>query len=101
MPQTAPGGQEPPDEEPLEAQAKRSPVPVSVQAGGISRYCPETEAAVYFSVLEALQNVAKYSGQPTRWSACTTMMAGSPSRSPTMWLASNRAPVPTGPVSKA
>jgi signal transduction histidine kinase len=46
----------------LEAQAKRSPVPVSVQAGGISRYRPETEAAVYFSVLEALQNVAKYSG---------------------------------------
>jgi signal transduction histidine kinase len=46
----------------LEAQAKRSPVPVSVHAGGISRYRPETEAAVYFSVLEALQNVAKYSG---------------------------------------
>jgi signal transduction histidine kinase len=46
----------------LEAQAKRSLVPVSVEATGISRYRPETEAAVYFSVLEALQNMAKYSG---------------------------------------
>jgi signal transduction histidine kinase len=46
----------------LDAQAKRSPVPVAVEAVGISRYRSETEAAVYFSVLEALQNVAKYSG---------------------------------------
>jgi len=46
----------------LDAQARRSPVPVAVEAVGISRYRSETEAAVYFSVLEALQNVAKYSG---------------------------------------
>jgi len=46
----------------LDAQARRSPVPVVVEAVGISRYRSETEAAVYFSVLEALQNVAKYSG---------------------------------------
>jgi signal transduction histidine kinase len=46
----------------LEAQAKRSPVPVAVEAVGVSRFRPETEAAVYFSVLEGLQNVAKYSG---------------------------------------
>jgi signal transduction histidine kinase len=46
----------------LDAQAKRSPVPVAVEAIGIYRYRSETEAAVYFSVLEALQNVAKYSG---------------------------------------
>jgi signal transduction histidine kinase len=46
----------------LEAQAKRSPIPVAVEAVGVSRYRPETEAAVYFSVLEGLQNVAKYSG---------------------------------------
>jgi signal transduction histidine kinase len=45
----------------LEAQAKRSPIPVVVDAVGVSRYRPETEAAVYFSVLEGLQNVAKYS----------------------------------------
>jgi signal transduction histidine kinase len=46
----------------LEAQANRSPIPVAVEAVGVSRYRPETEAAVYFSVLEGLQNVAKYSG---------------------------------------
>jgi len=44
----------------LEAQARRSTVPVSVEADGVGRYTPELEAAVYFSCLEALQNVAKY-----------------------------------------
>jgi signal transduction histidine kinase len=46
----------------LEAQAGKSPIPVAVEAVEISRYRPEMEGAVYFSVLEALQNVAKYSG---------------------------------------
>jgi signal transduction histidine kinase len=45
----------------LEAQAKRSPIPVTVEVVGVPRYRPEMEAAVYFSVLEGLQNVAKYS----------------------------------------
>ena len=44
----------------LEAQASRSPVPVTVDADGVGRYMPEVEAAVYFSCLEALQNIAKY-----------------------------------------
>jgi len=44
----------------LEAQVRRSAVPVVVEAEGIDRYAQETEAAVYFCVLEALQNVAKY-----------------------------------------
>jgi signal transduction histidine kinase len=44
----------------LDAQARRSPVPTTVQTEGIGRYPPELEAAVYFSCLEALQNVAKY-----------------------------------------
>jgi signal transduction histidine kinase len=44
----------------LDAQARRSPVPISVRADGIGRYPPEVEAAVYFSCLEALQNIAKY-----------------------------------------
>jgi signal transduction histidine kinase len=46
----------------LEAQARRSAVPVDVVAEGIARYPQEAEAAVYFCVLEALQNVAKYAG---------------------------------------
>jgi signal transduction histidine kinase len=44
----------------LEAQARRSQVPVAVEAEGVARYRQEAEAAVYFCVLEALQNVAKY-----------------------------------------
>jgi signal transduction histidine kinase len=46
----------------LEAQARKAPVPVTVQAGGIGRYPQEAEAAIYFCVLEALQNIAKYAG---------------------------------------
>jgi signal transduction histidine kinase len=46
----------------LEAQARKAPVPVTVQSGGIARYPQEAEAAIYFCVLEALQNVAKYAG---------------------------------------
>jgi len=44
----------------LAAQARKSPVPVRVDADGLGRYAQEAEAAVYFCVLEALQNVAKY-----------------------------------------
>jgi signal transduction histidine kinase len=44
----------------LESQAQRSVVPVAVEADGIGRYPRDAEAAVYFSCLEALQNVAKY-----------------------------------------
>jgi signal transduction histidine kinase len=44
----------------LEAQARRSVVPVDVHPDGARRYPQEVEAAVYFSVLEALQNVSKY-----------------------------------------
>jgi signal transduction histidine kinase len=44
----------------LESQARKSAVPVSVEADGVGRYAREAEAAVYFSCLEALQNVAKY-----------------------------------------
>jgi signal transduction histidine kinase len=44
----------------LEAQARKVPVPVDVEPDGILRYPQETEAAAYFCVLEALQNIAKY-----------------------------------------
>jgi signal transduction histidine kinase len=46
----------------LEAQARKAPVPTSVAADGVGRYPQDVEAAVYFCVLEALQNVAKYAG---------------------------------------
>lgn len=44
----------------LTEQAKRSPVPVSVHAAGVMRHDRHVEGAVYFCVLEALQNAAKY-----------------------------------------
>ncbi len=44
----------------LRAQADRIPLPVAVDADGVGRYPRDIEAAVYFCVLEALQNVAKH-----------------------------------------
>jgi signal transduction histidine kinase len=44
----------------LEAQARKSPVPVTVHPDGVGRYGQDVESAVYFCCLEALNNVAKY-----------------------------------------
>jgi signal transduction histidine kinase len=49
----------------LDAQARKAPIPVSVEAGGTGRYPQETEAAVYFCTLEALHNAAKHA-DPSR-----------------------------------
>ncbi len=46
----------------LAEQAAKAALPVSVQADGVVRYGLDVEAAAYFAVLEALQNVAKYAG---------------------------------------
>jgi signal transduction histidine kinase len=45
----------------LEAQARKSSLPVTVDAVGTARYPQAVESAVYFCCLEALNNVAKYS----------------------------------------
>jgi signal transduction histidine kinase len=60
----------------LDAQARRSTVAVTVDADGVGRYPPEVEAAVYFSCLEALQNVAKYA----RAGAATVQLREAPGR---------------------
>jgi signal transduction histidine kinase len=44
----------------LESQARKSPVPISVETDGVERYPQDVEAAVYFCALEALNNLAKY-----------------------------------------
>jgi signal transduction histidine kinase len=44
----------------LRSQARKAMVPVQIDADGVGRYPEETEAAVYFCILEALQNVQKY-----------------------------------------
>ena len=46
----------------LGAQARKSPIPVTIESDGVGHYPQDTEAAVYFCVLEGLQNVAKYAG---------------------------------------
>ncbi len=49
----------------LEAQARKSGLPIEVRAAGIGRYPQDIEAAVYFSCLEAMQNIAKYASAST------------------------------------
>jgi signal transduction histidine kinase len=44
----------------LHAQARRAALPVEIEADGVGRFPQDTEAAVYFCTLEALQNIAKY-----------------------------------------
>jgi signal transduction histidine kinase len=44
----------------LEAQIRKTPVPVELRPDSIGRHAQEIEAAVYFCCLEALQNVSKY-----------------------------------------
>jgi len=44
----------------LQAQARKASVPVEIDADGVGRYPQDTEAAVYFCTLEALQNITKY-----------------------------------------
>ena len=44
----------------LQAQARRAALPVEIEADGVGRFPQDTEAAVYFCTLEALQNIAKY-----------------------------------------
>jgi signal transduction histidine kinase len=44
----------------LEAQSRKAPLPVVVEARETGRYAQEIEAALYFSILEALQNAAKH-----------------------------------------
>jgi signal transduction histidine kinase len=44
----------------LEAQSRKAAMPVRLETDGIGRYSQEFEAAVYFCVLEALQNASKY-----------------------------------------
>ena len=44
----------------LQAQARKTSLPVEIDADGIGRYPQDAEAAVYFCTLEALQNITKY-----------------------------------------
>jgi signal transduction histidine kinase len=47
----------------LAAATTPAPYPVTVTTDGVGRYPAEIESAIYFSVLAALDNAAKYAGQ--------------------------------------
>jgi signal transduction histidine kinase len=49
----------------LQSQARKATLPVHIHADGVGRYPQETEAALYFCTLEALQNVQKYASAST------------------------------------
>jgi signal transduction histidine kinase len=49
--------------EALASAARRSVLPVEVDASTLGRYPADAEATVYFCVLEALQNSGKYAGE--------------------------------------
>ncbi len=81
----------------IDAQSRRSAVPVRVEADGIDRYPQEIETAVYFCTLEALQNAAKYAdaGRDHRASGSRTT-ASSCSRSATTAEGSTPPSTPLG-----
>ena len=47
----------------LKSVARRSPVPISVDAAQLGRYRRDVEAAVYFCCVEAIQNATKHAGR--------------------------------------
>ena len=46
----------------LRNQSRRAALPVTIEADDLGRFPREVEAAVYFTILEALQNTTKYAG---------------------------------------
>jgi len=52
--------------EALRAAGRRSALPVTLTAEGIGRFAPETESAVYFCCMEALQNAGKHAAGASR-----------------------------------
>ena len=50
----------------LRAAARGAPVPVHLEAQGVTRTAPELERAVYFTCVEALQNAGKHARGATR-----------------------------------
>ena len=86
----------------LQAQADRAPMPVLVDADGIGRYSRDAETTLYFCILEALQNAAKYA-QATLTTVTLNQADGEPrsSASPTTAQASTPRPPRTAPACKA
>jgi signal transduction histidine kinase len=50
----------------LRSVADRSSIPITIRASGLPRFQQEVELAVYFSCLEAIQNIVKHAGPEPR-----------------------------------
>ena len=85
----------------LTEQAGKAALPVEVHGDGVGRYPPEVEAAAYFAVLEALQNVAKYADATSAHVRLPTMTTRCRSRSSTTGPGSTRPPPPWAAACKA
>jgi signal transduction histidine kinase len=62
--------------EALRAATARCSIPASLDTRDVRRYSPEVESAVYFCVLEALQNVAKHAPEARRVTVHLSAVAG-------------------------
>ncbi len=60
----------------LQSVARRSPMPVCVDAALAGRFAAEVEAAVYFCCVEAIQNAAKHGGPGTTVTVSARTHAG-------------------------
>lgn len=61
----------------LRSLALTLPIPLRVEGRGVGRYAPATEAAVYFCMVEAVQNSMKYAGEGAN---LTITLRGEPGR---------------------
>src|SRR4029453_8622546 len=61
----------------LQAAANRSTLPVDLVVGDdVQRHSVETEAAIYFCCLEAMQNAGKHAGEEARLTVTVTESDG-------------------------
>ena len=85
----------------LSHQTRRAAIPVEIRADGVARHTRDVESAVYYSILEALQNTAKYAGATMAGSSWLKPTGRWSSRSGTTAAASTRPPSNPEPVSTA
>jgi signal transduction histidine kinase len=67
----------------LQAQARKAPLPVQIDADGIGRYPQDAEAAVYFCTWRRCRTSRSTRARPAQRSACPAPMAAWSSPSPT------------------
>ena len=64
----------------LQSQAQKATVPITIEADGIGRYPQDTESALYFCVLEAMQNTQSTRRLRAQWCVDVRRRISSPLR---------------------